>query len=519
MANLQGYTQSSVSDILNHYTRHDGAEDQTDYTYQNQNIDPQRTHLNRVLRMGDDGEVVWDEVRAGSRTEAEAAIDSRIAEVDRRPGKNTNVLSDWVVTLPRRAEFDDDGAAMAAGFRDTGDARRAFFDESFRFLSDLVGRENVVGAWIHMDETRPHMHFAFTPVTTEPGSTSKGEPLYWSEKDARKYEKKVWTKAEADKFSKRVWTKEDKANFPDAPIKVGDPRCVAGKPKCVAGMPKLDSKCSPRFKRVKKGNAKTVTRFAQTAKFDQDYLKVFHQDFAGYMDGKLGFDVGITLDGDDELGKLDQSLSRIKDQKTYAKAKEVVKSLAKEASAAKSDADRARAQQADAEKKAASAVAVHRAAEEMAREAKGEARAARDEKRRAEDDLKEITAQIEEERRRLESVRRAREGAEERVGILEAVLEQCRAADGASERGKGTALDKVAAICSGFLKRLGVAVEAVKETVKRPLRIIQKHTAVDDGIAEANKQRSRASGGLAGQQPFIRTQPQAQPHRQQGRSL
>ena len=39
-----------------------------------------------------------------------------------------------------------------------------YFNESFNFLSNFVGKENVVYASIHLDEDTPHMHFYFLPV-------------------------------------------------------------------------------------------------------------------------------------------------------------------------------------------------------------------------------------------------------------------------------------------------------------------------------------------------------------------
>ena len=39
-----------------------------------------------------------------------------------------------------------------------------YFNESYRFLSNIVGKENVVYAGIHFDEDTPHMHFYFLPV-------------------------------------------------------------------------------------------------------------------------------------------------------------------------------------------------------------------------------------------------------------------------------------------------------------------------------------------------------------------
>ena len=39
-----------------------------------------------------------------------------------------------------------------------------YFNESYRFLSNIVGKKNVVYAGVHFDEDTPHMHFYFLPV-------------------------------------------------------------------------------------------------------------------------------------------------------------------------------------------------------------------------------------------------------------------------------------------------------------------------------------------------------------------
>ena len=60
-----------------------------------------------------------------------------------------NVLCSWVVTVPKdvpEAEYEK------------------FFHATYDFLEKRYGRENVVSAYVHMDEITPHMHFAFVPV-------------------------------------------------------------------------------------------------------------------------------------------------------------------------------------------------------------------------------------------------------------------------------------------------------------------------------------------------------------------
>ena len=49
----------------------------------------------------------------------------------------------------------------------TPEESRRFFEESKAFLTDFVGRENVVSAMVHMDEKTPHMHFLHVPVTPD----------------------------------------------------------------------------------------------------------------------------------------------------------------------------------------------------------------------------------------------------------------------------------------------------------------------------------------------------------------
>src|SRR5699024_11833664 len=44
-------------------------------------------------------------------------------------------------------------------------SQKQFFEETYDFLSERYGEENVLAGVVHNDETTPHMHFAFMPVT------------------------------------------------------------------------------------------------------------------------------------------------------------------------------------------------------------------------------------------------------------------------------------------------------------------------------------------------------------------
>ena len=44
---------------------------------------------------------------------------------------------------------------------------RRFFEEAAAYLTDFVGKENIISAMVHMDEKTPHMHFLHVPVTPD----------------------------------------------------------------------------------------------------------------------------------------------------------------------------------------------------------------------------------------------------------------------------------------------------------------------------------------------------------------
>ena len=48
--------------------------------------------------------------------------------------------------------------------KDIPEKVKTFFKDSYDFLEDLVGKENIVYAEVNYDEDTPHMHFYFIPV-------------------------------------------------------------------------------------------------------------------------------------------------------------------------------------------------------------------------------------------------------------------------------------------------------------------------------------------------------------------
>lgn len=139
MANAKKYTRASVGHLCAHFERR--RDEEGNYiNFGNQSIDPSRTHLNYNLAQNDqsDNQVAF--------------IQKREKEVHCLKRRDVNVMATWVITLPKEMQLLN------------ANEQRRFFESTYEFLADRYGRENVISAYVHMDETSPHMHFAFTPV-------------------------------------------------------------------------------------------------------------------------------------------------------------------------------------------------------------------------------------------------------------------------------------------------------------------------------------------------------------------
>ena len=148
MASASKYKSGAVGNMLAHYDRRTGE----DKKRGNEKIDPTRTHLNYDLHTGQKA----DEERSGE-TQYQR-LEKRLSEVKHRDFSkyDDNRFCDWIVTLPENV---------------TEDKADEFFRHVYDFMCDRYGKENVISAWVHKDETTPHMHFAFVPVVkNEDGS-------------------------------------------------------------------------------------------------------------------------------------------------------------------------------------------------------------------------------------------------------------------------------------------------------------------------------------------------------------
>lgn len=137
MAHVAKYAKGAVGNMFAHYAR-----SRSDVVRSNENIDPARTHLNYNLAPQHKGGQV-------------AFLRRRLAEVKVQKRADVNLFCDWIVTIPK-------------DFLDTHpDREREFFENTYNFLKEKYGEENVISAYVHRDEVTPHMHFAFIPVVQD----------------------------------------------------------------------------------------------------------------------------------------------------------------------------------------------------------------------------------------------------------------------------------------------------------------------------------------------------------------
>lgn len=130
MANYKKFTRGALGVILAHYDR-----SKNNITG---NIDWDRTHLNYNLAP-----------KEGKQIEI---LNERLSEVKVQNRADVNVLCCWVVTMPKTLPVEKEPE---------------FFRQTYQFLENKYGKDNVVSAYVHKDEVTPHIHFAFIPVVQD----------------------------------------------------------------------------------------------------------------------------------------------------------------------------------------------------------------------------------------------------------------------------------------------------------------------------------------------------------------
>lgn len=130
MAHVEKYKASALGHMLAHYNRSTPA---------NKDIDRSRTEQNYNL--------------APERGDLLKFINARLADgVKVQQRADVIKLCDWVVTMPKDLPPEKE---------------QAFFANTYDFLVNKYGEKNVVSAYVHKDESTPHMHFAWLPIVKE----------------------------------------------------------------------------------------------------------------------------------------------------------------------------------------------------------------------------------------------------------------------------------------------------------------------------------------------------------------
>ena len=136
MAHVQKNTRVATGHLFDHYGRN-AEEEKYKYLYRsNDSIDPERTALNYNL--------------APDKREQKEILEERLSQVKVLNRKDVNVMCSWVVTRPKDLDQNQE---------------KEFFKETYKFLENRYGSKNVISSYVHLDETTPHMHFAFAPIT------------------------------------------------------------------------------------------------------------------------------------------------------------------------------------------------------------------------------------------------------------------------------------------------------------------------------------------------------------------
>lgn len=142
MAHLAKYTLNSAQALFHHNLRHKDRKGEY-VAYGGSKIDITKTHLN---------------YRLDPNTDPNEFITQRLSEIKVQKRADVKVYCSWVLTVPQNLPTEK---------------HREFFESAYRFFCQDYGKENIVMASVHLDETTPHMHLGFVPVVRETKNQKK----------------------------------------------------------------------------------------------------------------------------------------------------------------------------------------------------------------------------------------------------------------------------------------------------------------------------------------------------------
>lgn len=195
MGRYEHYKEIAVTNILNemdreHVNNHDGR------------IDPSKTKENVILP-SPNCEATTDGMRN--------YIHNRLESLGSQPKKTTSVLGQWIFTLP--AEMKDEPK----------ETKVEFFQMIYQKVQERYGPENVLPAFVHMDEPKAgdHIQIPIIPVASagtrykstvyDKEATEKARAAGWKGKQKTK---RIWKTYERDTLNNdAVMTKKELSAF------------------------------------------------------------------------------------------------------------------------------------------------------------------------------------------------------------------------------------------------------------------------------------------------------------------
>ena len=170
------------------------------------NTDEERTHLNKRLVEYPDG--------VQTRTQA---IQHRLetAGLTRKVGRNQV----RAIRIMLSGSPDDMQRIVRGGRLDE------WCTDNIKYLAETFGRENIVSADLHLDETSPHIHATLVPIVTTERKRKKQE-----ERAAKRYRTKSASRPRlcADEVMSRIKLKEYQDTYAEAMAKYGLQRGIEG---------------------------------------------------------------------------------------------------------------------------------------------------------------------------------------------------------------------------------------------------------------------------------------------------
>lgn len=139
MAHLKHYKMKDVKRIIKEYYREHG------YNNNDKRVDVNRSKNNYQIYYGDNK-------KFGS-VDIKNELDYKLSKLAHSKRRDLNVMSSWVVSLPKDELFESD------------EAKKRFFEEVFNFVASRYGKNSILGGgYLHSDEANFHIHIPIIPI-------------------------------------------------------------------------------------------------------------------------------------------------------------------------------------------------------------------------------------------------------------------------------------------------------------------------------------------------------------------